>query len=328
MSKQAENRPLRRWVHQDDGDELDAHLGEVFRSIEGEPGLSPSALAQVRRRLARGREAYRRRPLRLTPLVLALVTAGATAALANWAAPAGFRVQQLFAPAPGAAPAAPRTPQLATPKPAAAAAPLGDSEQAAQPAPVGETPSTSDAPPLGPSPRALAPASAVADGSATPSAIALESALLQTALAALRRDRDANSALKLLDEYQARYPSGVFGLEAAVARVDALLLAGMRAEALERLAHLPLERVGRRTELRLVRAELYSERDCAKANSDFSAVLLLDSAGPFAERALYGRASCRLRQGDPAASADFRSYLERFPNGRFADAVRRHLAER
>jgi len=327
MSKQAKNGPLRRWVHQDGGDELDVHLGDVFRSIEGEPGLPPSTLAQVRRRLARGPAPGRRRALRLTPLVLALVTAGATAALANWAAPTGFRVQQLFAPTPSAAPTVPQAPRLASPKPEAAPPAPGDGEQAELAAPAGEAPSTSVVRPLDVSPlRAPTRASAAIDGSATPSAIALESALLQRALSALRRERDAKSALKLLDEYQGRYPNGVLGLEAAVARVDALLLAGMRAEALERLARLPLERVGRRSELQLVRAELYSERDCAKANADFSAVLLLDNAGPFAERALYGRATCRLRQRDPAAMTDFRSYLARYPNGRFAEAVRQQLA--
>jgi regulator of sirC expression with transglutaminase-like and TPR domain len=115
-------------------------------------------------------------------------------------------------------------------------------------------------------------------------------------------------------------------LEAAVARIDALLLAGKRAEALERLARLPLQRVGRRNELQLVRGELYSEHDCTKASADFSAVLAADASGPLAERALYGRALCRLRQSDPSATTDLRTYLDRYPNGRFASAVREHLA--
>src|SRR6187549_639506 len=108
MSKQAENTPLRRWVHQEGGDELDAHLGDVFRTLEGEPepGLQPPALAAVGRRLARGPGPVRQRWLRATPLVLAVLTAGASAAFANWALPASWSVQRLFAPLPSAAPSA------------------------------------------------------------------------------------------------------------------------------------------------------------------------------------------------------------------------------
>jgi hypothetical protein len=328
MSKLAETKPLRRWVHEQGGDELDAHLGDVFRSLESESSLPPPALAAVERRLLRGPEASRRRPLRAAPLVLAVLTAGASAALANWALPPGWNVQQLFAPARPAAPApvhhaAPAKPVARVPKEAART-------EVVVPTAVTESvitePSTAAS-----APRALAaPAvrTETTEVTATPSELALESEQLQKALARLRRDRDPQGALLLLDEYQSRYPRGVLSLEAAVARVDALLILGRRSEALERLSRLPLERVGRRNELQLVRGELYSDRDCNRAIADFSAVLSLDGNGPFAERALYGRAMCRLRQSDPSATNDLRSYLARYPNGRFADAVRQQLGPR
>jgi hypothetical protein len=323
MSKPAETKPVRRWVHEQDGDELDAHLGDVFRSIEGEQELPPATLAAVGRRLLRGPERARRRPLRAMPLVLAVLTAGVSAALANWALPARWNVQSLFASAPQPRPVShlalktARPPSRSSGQGEVAAPALAPSpaEQGTEPTPVSPAPSRSVV---------SAPSSAL-EGPSTPSALAVESELLQRALAKLRRDRDPNGALNLLDEYQAKYPRGVLSLEAAVARVDALLILGRRSEALERLSRLPLERVGRRIELQLVRGELYSDRDCSRAIADFSAVLTLGSGGPFAERALYGRAMCRLRQNDPAAPSDLRAYLARYPNGRFADAMRQQL---
>ncbi len=324
MSKPAEIKPLRRWVHERGGDELDAHLGDVFRSLEDEQGLPPSALASVGRRLLRGPERSRRRPPRAMPLVLAVLTAGVSAALANWALPVGWNVQSLFASAPP--PARPAHHPAALKPTTAQVSPSGQAEAAPAVAPApalveAELPHAIAAPP-----RSTGIATGtLAEEPAAPSTLALESELLQRALAKLRRDRDPNGALQLLDDYQTRYPRGVLSLEAAVARVDALLSLGRRAEALERLSRLPLERVGRRIELQLVRGELYSDRDCNRAIADFSAVLTLGSDGPFAERAMYGRAMCRLRQSDPAATNDLRSYLARYPNGRFADAMRQQL---
>lgn len=324
MSKPPEIKPVRRWVHEQGGDELDAHLSDVFRSLEGEQGLPPSTLAAVGRRLLRGPERARRRPLRAMPVVLAVLTAGVSAALANWALPAGWNVQSLFASAPR--PARPTTHAALKP----AVAPAQSSGQGASAVPAVAPGAAAQA--VAPSGAAAVPARSVAsvsasavEGPATPSALTLESELLQPALAKLRRDRDPNAALRLLDEYQATYPRGVLSLEAAVARVDALLSLGRRSEALERLSRLPLERVGRRIELQLVRGELFSDRDCSRAIADFSAVLTLGSGGPFAERALYGRAMCRRRHNDPAASSDFRAYLDRYPNGRFADTMRQQL---
>ena len=63
--------------------------------------------------------------------------------------------------------------------------------------------------------------------------------------------------------------------------------------------------------------------DCATATRDFDQVLRHRRAGGLAERALYGRAVCALRERrEQAAREDARSYLERFPAGRFAPEAR------
>src|SRR6185503_6520496 len=103
---------------------------------------------------------------------------------------------------------------------------------------------------------------------------------------------------------------------------------GRRAEALDRLSKLPLGRVGRRTELQLLRAELQAELDCSKALADFDAVLGAAASAPFAERALYGRATCRFRLGDAVGGRRVLvQYLARYPQGRFAAQVRARVAE-
>ena len=77
----------------------------------------------------------------------------------------------------------------------------------------------------------------------------------------------------------------------------------------------------------LLRAELMVERDCGRALTDFDAVLAASPAGPFLERALYGRAGCRLRLSQVTIGrADLQSYAARFPEGRFIEQVRARLA--
>jgi hypothetical protein len=86
---------------------------------------------------------------------------------------------------------------------------------------------------------------------------------------------------------------------------------------------LPIDKVGRKSELLLIRAELRADDDCRAALGDFQ--LLVDQSLPsaWAERALFGRGACRLKLGDKAgAERDFDSYLQRFPSGRFAEQIR------
>ncbi|HYJ10618.1 MAG TPA: hypothetical protein VEX18_16460 [Polyangiaceae bacterium] len=304
--------PVRRWAHERAGSGIDAELGEVFRAAAREQPMSELELMRVGRRLRAG-AGRRSRPLfRLVPLVLAVLTGSAGAALAQWLKPDIWEMKHVLG----------TRVELAPP-----VAPAGGAPRKA-PVPVVGQPLASPAPSAAqapePEPQRVAPAG---DVTARPSGLSRESESMQKALEKLRRDRDGVGALQLLDEHHARFPSGVLALEAAVARIDALLLLGRRADALEHLARLPLARVGRRMELQLLRAELYAERDCREALADFDAVLAAAPA-PLSERALYGRATCRLRAGDTAGGrADLDRYLARFPSGRFAPQVRQRLSD-
>jgi tetratricopeptide (TPR) repeat protein len=160
--------------------------------------------------------------------------------------------------------------------------------------------------------------------------IVAESRLLAEALATLRQHHDPQQALRALDAYERRFPSGALAPEAAAARIDALLALGRRGQALERLESLQLERLPRGAELRVLRGELRAGRGrLAEAVSDFSAVLSLAAAPPaVVERALYGRGSCRSRLGDAAgARADLREVVRRFPGGALAGAAERALRD-
>jgi hypothetical protein len=166
--------------------------------------------------------------------------------------------------------------------------------------------------------------------SAGPSEFALESRALGAALEALRHQGDAAGALFLLDAYVARFPRGVLRNEEALARVEALLALARHDEALAVLNELDqrhFEGVPRAEDMRLLRAELLAQSgDCPKASPVFDA-FVKTAAGEALERALYGRASCRLAaHQEAAAQVDFARYLAEFPNGRFAEAARRALA--
>ena len=127
-------------------------------------------------------------------------------------------------------------------------------------------------------------------------------------------------------EYDRRFPNGVLRAESRVARVEALLLLDRRAEALQLLEAIgPGGALTR--DVRVTRGELLLERDrCADAVRDFDAVLAARDGDPAGGRALYGRASCRLRGGDvPGARADLTRYLSLHADGPSAAAARRAL---
>ena len=300
--------PVPRWVHQGSRGDVEPELVEAFRLVAREEPMCDVELGRVQRRLAATTQRRSRPLLRLLPVVLAILTGSAGAALAQWLEPGIWDFQR---------PLVSRVEK--PPAPAAAKPALPSREPPAAPAEAGEAPGLTPEP---------AGARRAAEATGTANGVALESELLQRALEKLRREHDGAGALRLLDEHRARFPGGVLALEAAVARVDALLLLGRRGEALEQLARLPLARVGRRAELQLLRGELYAERDCQKALADFDAVLAGAAPAALAERALYGRATCRLRSGDDqGARRDLQSYVARFPNGRFAKQVQSRLSD-
>jgi hypothetical protein len=316
MPKKVRSMPVTRWANEATGGGPDAELGDVFRALASEEPLDAPALAAVGRRLAQQSGAASRRPLRFLPLALAVLVVGSGVALAEWSG-SGLRQLQTYV-------LRPKTSGRGTPPRA-----LSPRVQAPRSADVPAAPTEPTEPELSAAPVVTAPP-AVSNRSfhPAPSALSLETELLQKAFTKLRRERDAHGALALLDDYQARFPHGLMSLEAATARVDALLLLGRRSDALSLLSRLPLERLGRQTELTLVRAELQAERDCNQALGDFDAVLAAAASGGLAERALYGRAGCRLRLGQAAAGhADLQAYLARFPEGRFAERVRARLAQ-
>jgi TolA-binding protein len=190
-----------------------------------------------------------------------------------------------------------------------------------EPAPVAEEPVAAVA--------QEAPASAAFPPAPAPvqsSRLGLEAASLEAALKTLRGG-GAERALAALDQHLQQFPGGALELEARVARVDALLTLGRRHEARRELSALPIDNVGRKNELRLIRAELRADDDCRAALSDFQVLVELPLPGAWAERALFGRGACLLKLGDQAgAQRDFERYLERFPNGRFAEQIRAQKA--
>ena len=144
-----------------------------------------------------------------------------------------------------------------------------------------------------------------------------EAELLAQAVGALRRSHDARAALEILNEHRRQYPAGELSEEARLLRIEALIAAGRRADAL-----IELDASARlRSDLALLRAELRAEAGrCREALPEFIA---LDG-----ERAWWGRAVCEMRLEDRAAARrDLGEYLRRFPDGAHAKEAKRELAE-
>lgn len=199
-----------------------------------------------------------------------------------------------------------------------------------EPLPPGPEVAPAALPPMAP-PRGATSSSWPAPGSVrpepprAPGPLAQESALLAQALGKLRHARDAEGALVDLRAYAQRFPRGLLFHEAQRARIDAYLVLNRRSEALALLGDAQLGNTGRDAELRVIRAELLGLSRCERAVTDFTAVLA--AAGGVSddvkERALWGRARCLGRLGrDREAAADRAAYLARFPEGRFARALR------
>ncbi len=285
----------------------EGRLASLFGAIAEPEPLDDASRERVRRRL-RGRA-----PGRAGVMLLRLVSVGVVlgvvgAAAAQWATERWLGARQAFVSAP-AAPSGALVPQPALPRqlrpaPAQAAAP--EAVEALEAAPAPRVASTVGS----------------AAASAQSSRLGLEASSLSAALKELRGGAPQR-ALAALDRHLLEFPAGALELEARVARVDAQLLLGQRADARRALASLPIERIGRKQELRLIRAELTADEDCGRALADFQVLNEQSLPSAWAERALFGRAACLLKLGDDAGAArDFALYLERFPNGRFAAQVR------
>jgi hypothetical protein len=166
---------------------------------------------------------------------------------------------------------------------------------------------------------AVAPAVHVAPASAAP-ALDPERASLGAALGRLRSA--PGEALGLLDAHVAHYPDGVTRPEAERARVAVLLRLSRKSDALAALDRVPAPS----TELLVMRAELRAEAQrYDDAIGDFGAVLVADE-DRFAQRALFGRAMARQRQGDRTRmSADLERFLLLYPRGELADRARTEL---
>ena len=123
-----------------------------------------------------------------------------------------------------------------------------------------------------------------------PGTLGKETTIFREALS-LRAARDPRAAIAVLDRYAALYPRGSYAAEVIVLRGELAADAG----------------------------------DCASAITSFNRALVSPASPGLEERALYGRAACRVRNNDPAAKADFQRYLDRFPAGRWATHARAFL---
>jgi hypothetical protein len=326
-----------RWIEGSDGDRPEDRAGALFRAALRRAPLEAERLSAIGERLRVSTRRARPRPRRAWQVAVAfglMLSGSALTAAANWYL---HRLRAADAVPPQVAPLAPpsvppkprirRGSALVPPTPGDEALAIPDDppappDRAAQ---VRHRPAGPSLPLSAESADPIAPAS---PSMPTASALSEESALLTTALRKLRQDDDAGGALASLDEHDVRFGRGTLAPEATLARIEALVKLHRNAEALSLLDGMAPAPAGLGRDLLIARAELRAAAGrCAMAGQDFD--LLLDGEPAFdsiAERALWGRASCRAGDTDAAgARDDLRSYLFHFPHGRFAGDARAAL---
>jgi hypothetical protein len=158
-----------------------------------------------------------------------------------------------------------------------------------------------------------------------------EVSLYTRALTQLNAQHDPAAALETLRTYRSQARNGLFRSEAAVVEVRANLMLGRESEALALLDVMQAQAFAgypQVSELTLLRAELLGRAErCDEALPALAPYV--DGPVPTAERerALYARALCRAKTGDPKGSRqDLLRYLHDFPDGRFAGQVGERLA--
>lgn len=297
------------WAREaEDGTPSAQRLTDLFAAVP-----EPEALSEIVRQRV-GARLRRRTPRSAGLMLVRLVAVGAVigiagAAAAQWTAQRWFVAKTEAVTVPSVVKAVPLAPRPVSRPRASAMAP----EMAAAPLP--SAPASAAFAELPPAP---APTQS--------SRLGLEAASLEAALSTLRGG-NRSAALSALETHLRAFPGGALELEARVARVDALLALGRRQEARRELSALPIESVGRKAELRLIRAELRADDDCRAALSDFQVLVAQPLQAAWAERALFGSGACRLKLGDRVgAEHDFARYLTQFPNGRFAEQIRAQRA--
>ncbi len=129
------------------------------------------------------------------------------------------------------------------------------------------------------------------------------------------REHDVPRALRQLDLYRSRFPSGILSEEATLLEVELRLASHDEPKALALLNQILTQSTRRRPEFLLVRSELLAGLNrCDEALVGFKE--LLNAELPLQERAWFGVATCQLHSGnrEPARTA-LEEYLRRFPKG-------------